>query len=168
MEEAERNAATERVREFYDGPADTLYKLTWGENLHLGIPRNPGDSRQSAMAHATERMMSAVELNEASRILDLGSGYGGPARQMAALHGCRVTGLNLSAVEIDAAERQTRERGLAHKVDFVRGDFHELNFPGDSFDVVWSQDSFMYGADKVQILREAKARIEAGRNPELH
>lgn len=65
-------------------------------------------------------------------------------------------------VEIDAAEQQTRERGLAHKVNFVRGDFHELNFSADSFDVVWSQDSFMYGADKVRILREASRVLKPG------
>jgi ubiquinone/menaquinone biosynthesis C-methylase UbiE len=162
MDKATRDAATARVRDFYDGPADTLYRMTWGENLHLGLPRQEGDSQQSAMTHATERMASAIGLNEDNLVLDLGSGYGGPARQLAVRYGCRVTGLNLSRVEIADAERRTRESGLQERVNYVQGDFHELDFPAGAFDVVWSQDSLMYGADKSRILREVYRVLEPG------
>ena len=37
MEKEKRNAATAQVRAFYDGPADTIYRTTWGENLHLSV-----------------------------------------------------------------------------------------------------------------------------------
>ncbi len=49
MEKRTRDEATARVRDFYDGPADTIYKTTWGENLHLGVPkqaRNLGKENQ--------------------------------------------------------------------------------------------------------------------------
>ncbi len=44
MEKKKRDAATARVRQFYDGPADTIYSTTWGENLHLGFPRQKDGS----------------------------------------------------------------------------------------------------------------------------
>ena len=50
MEKEKRDAATAQVRDFYDGPADTIYRTTWGENLHLGIAREKGGSYQDAMA----------------------------------------------------------------------------------------------------------------------
>lgn len=162
MDKRTRDDATARVRDFYDGPADTIYRLTWGENLHLGLPSQDANSRQLAMAHTTERMASVIRLAEGASVLDLGSGYGGPARQLASRYGCRVTGLNLSAVEIAEAERKTREALLGDRIDYVQGDFHELAFAAERFDVVWSQDSFMYGADKACILREAYRVLKPG------
>ncbi|HEX2207984.1 MAG TPA: methyltransferase domain-containing protein [Longimicrobium sp.] len=162
MDKATRDALTERVRDFYDGPADVLYRTTWGENLHLGLPRQPGDDQTDAAVHTTERMAGAVALHPGVSVLDLGCGYGGPARQLASRYGCRVTGLNLSRVELDEAVRRTREAGLEDRVTYVQGDFHELDFADASFDVVWSQDSLMYGADKPRILREAHRVLKPG------
>ena len=64
MEKEKRDAATARVRDFYDGPADTIYRTTWGENLHLGLPRDKGGSLQDAMVYATERMASVITLDK--------------------------------------------------------------------------------------------------------
>ncbi|RKH37625.1 class I SAM-dependent methyltransferase [Corallococcus sicarius] len=162
MDKATRDAATARVRDFYDGPADTIYKTTWGENLHLGLPRAEGDSQQHAMVHTTERMAAAVRLDANTRVLDLGSGYGGPARQLAEHHGCHVVGLNLSPVEIAEAERQTQTSKARERIRYAQGDFHELPFEAETFDIVWSQDSLMYGADKPRILREAFRVLKPG------
>ena len=162
MNKKQRNAATERVRDFYDGPADKIYKTTWGENLHLGISPGEDSSHQDAMVHATKIMAALIPLDEGTSVLDLGSGYGGPARYLSSSFGCRVTGLNLSHVEIEEAEKRTKSLGLDSKITYVQGDFHELEFPEAAFDVVWSQDSLMYGADKRQILRETHRVLKPG------
>ena len=162
MEKNIRDEATARVKDFYDGPADTIYKTTWGENLHLGFPTAAGGSQHEAMEHATELMAAHACLDQKSRVLDLGSGYGAPARFLASRFGCEVTGLNVSTVEIEEAKRQTRAAGLELSVSFDCGDFHELPYSDDSFDVVWSQDSLMYGADKRRILEEIQRVLKPG------
>ena len=136
MQQEKRDAATARVRDFYDGPADTIYKTTWGEHLHLGFPREKGRSQQDAMVYATERMASLIALDSDSSVLDLGSGYGGPARLLAARYGCRVTGLNLSKVEIEEARKRTVAQGRQSSITYVYGDFHDIPFPDTTFDVV--------------------------------
>ena len=162
MEKNTRDEATARVKDFYDGPADTIYKTTWGENLHLGFPTEAGGSQQEAMEHATALMAAHACLDETSHVLDLGSGYGGPARFLASRFGCEVTGLNVSAVEIEEAKRQTSAAGLESSVRFDHGDFHELPYSDDTFEVVWSQDSLMYGADKGRILEEVQRVLKPG------
>lgn len=162
MEKKKRDAATARVREFYDGPADIIYKATWGENLHLGVPTKPRGSYEDAIQHATELMASLAPLDRESRVLDLGSGYGGPAIFLASTFECHVTGLNVSAVEIEEAERHVKAQGVAELVSFDCGDFHELPYADESFDVVWSQDSLMYGADKRRILQEVHRVLKPG------
>ena len=154
MEKTKRDEATARVKDFYDGPADTIYRTTWGENLHLGVPRQAGRFGRDAIEHASELMARHAPLHEGGRVLDLGSGYGGPARFLASEFGCQVTGLNVSTVEIEEATRQTEAHGLEALVSFDHGDFHELPYSAESFDVVWSQDSLMDGADKRRILEE--------------
>lgn len=162
MQKQDRDKATAQVKDFYNGPADTVYKTTWGENIHLGFPRESSGSHEDAMEHATELMAAQVALNANSRVLDLGSGYGGPARFLASRFGCRVTGINLSNVEIEEATKQTKAQGLESLVAFDCGDFHELPYADESFDVVWSQDSLMYGADKQQILKEVVRVMKPG------
>ena len=162
MNKSTRDEATHRVREFYDGPADTIYKTTWGENLHLAVPRGDGESGRDAAEHTTELMAAQSGLNADARVLDLGCGYGGPARFLASRFGCRVSGLNLSRVEIEEAQRLTRETQHAKLVNFDEGDFHELPYPDASFEVVWSQDSLMYGASKSTILAETLRVLKPG------
>ncbi len=162
LDKKTRDEATARVREFYDGPADTIYKTTWGENLHLGVPRVDGGTHREAIEHTTELMARHARLNEDTRVLDLGSGYGGPARYLASRFRCRVTGLNVSSVETEEAIRLTKEAKLDSRISYDRGDFHELPYPAASFDVVWSQDSLMYGADKRKILEEIFRVLKPG------
>jgi sarcosine/dimethylglycine N-methyltransferase len=162
LEKKKRDEATARVRAFYDGPADIIYKATWGENLHLGVPRTPPGSYEDAIQHATELMALHAPLDQEAHVLDLGSGYGGPAGYLASTYGCHVTGLNVSAVEIEEAERRMKAQGVADLVSFDCGDFHELPYADGSFDVVWSQDSLMYGADKRRILEEVHRVLKPG------
>lgn len=162
LDKKTRDEATARVREFYDGPADTIYKTTWGENLHLGVPRGDGGTHREAIEHTTELMARHARLNEDTRVLDLGSGYGGPARFLASRFRCRVTGLNVSSVETEEAIRLTKKAKLDSRISYDLGDFHELPYPPASFDVVWSQDSLMYGADKGRILEETFRVLKPG------
>lgn len=46
-------------------------------------------------------------------VLDIGSGIGGPARFLAATHGCPVTGVDLSEPFVDAARYLTERTGQA-------------------------------------------------------
>ncbi|MGI9302309.1 MAG: methyltransferase domain-containing protein [Gammaproteobacteria bacterium] len=114
------------------------------------------------MEHATELMALHAALDERSSVLDLGSGYGRPARLIASRFGCKVRGLNLSKVEIEEASKLTKAQGLDALVSFDFGDFHELPYPDKSFDLVWSQDSLMYAADKRLVLEEVERVLKPG------
>ncbi|WIM92721.1 class I SAM-dependent methyltransferase [Actinoplanes oblitus] len=63
-------------------------------------------------------------------VLDLGCGCGIPVAKAVAGHGHQVTGVDLSAVQIDRARR------LVPQATFVQADATRVEFPGDSFDAV--------------------------------
>ena len=144
------------TRDYYDGPADQIYCTIWGDNIHLGIPCSDSCPHPEAMEHTNETMAKAVNLSEQSRVLDLGCGYGSTARYLAANYGCHVTGTNISEKELELARERPGEAHLEHLLTFEYGDFHEIEYPDDSFHLVWSQESFLHGADKTRILAECR------------
>ena len=150
------------TREYYDGPADEIYRLIWGDNLHLGVPCNPECPHPEAMEHTNEIMSGLADLGPAIRVLDLGCGYGSTARYLARSYGCTVTGINISEKELELARLRAAEAGLEHLLSFEQGDFHSLLYENESFDVVWSQEAFLHGADKSLIISEARRVLKSG------
>jgi SAM-dependent methyltransferase len=77
-------------------------------------------------------------------VLDIGSGTGGPACYLARTLGCRVLGVDVSAVGHGEAEARAREGGLDHLARFRLGDIHALELPPAAFDVVLGLDSWCH------------------------
>ena len=76
----------------------------------------------------------AAAINAADRVLDVGGGIGGPARQLAHRYGCRVTVLDLTAEYCAVGETLTAWTNLADQVSFVCGNALAMPFPDGSFD----------------------------------
>jgi sterol 24-C-methyltransferase len=57
------------------------------------------------------------------KVLDVGCGVGGPAREIVKFTGAHVTGLNNNDYQIERATRYAAKEGLSHLLDFKKGDF---------------------------------------------
>lgn len=73
-------------------------------------------------ADAVDRLIPALALDGGGRVLDVGSGFGGPARRIARRTGHRVVGIDLAAAYVDAARALTEKAGLSDLVHFHHGD----------------------------------------------
>ncbi|MFW6195437.1 MAG: methyltransferase domain-containing protein [Chloroflexota bacterium] len=157
------NSVVQRTKEYYDGPADEIYSAIWGGgDVHLGIPPYDGASFQEAMANTNRIMAEAVSLDANTRVIDMGSGYGSTARFLAKTYGCQVVASNLSEKENQVSQEEAEKEGVGHLVSAEYGDFHDLPYEDHSFDVVWSQEAFLHGADKHKILSEAHRVLKPG------
>jgi sarcosine/dimethylglycine N-methyltransferase len=142
---------------YYDSDeADRFYFHVWGgEDIHIGI-YEPGDGIRVASSRTVERMIARLGvLDESTRVLDLGAGYGGSARVIAKRFGAAVTCLNLSETQNARNRELCARQGLADRVTVVHGNFEALPFADGSFDVVWSQDAFLHSGRREHVLREA-------------
>jgi ubiquinone/menaquinone biosynthesis C-methylase UbiE len=83
---------------------------------------------------ATAELAESLGLRGGESVLDLGSGIGGPARYLAAVHGCQVTGIELTPMFVQLANTLSQRAGLAHRTRFVQGDATDLPFRAGSFD----------------------------------
>src|SRR5438067_5016205 len=107
----------------------------------------PVDEFHGGQRPATVRLAELVGFTGAERVLDVGSGLGGPSRFLAWRYGCRVSGIDLTAEFVGVAERLTRLTGLTDRVDYRQGNALDLPFADGGFDVVWSQNAAMNIAD---------------------
>ena len=162
MTSRDTESVVSSTKAYYDGPADQIYRTIWGDNLHLGVPCGNDCPHPEAMEHTNEIMAKAVDLKPETKVLDLGCGYGSTARFLAAHYGCHVTGTNISEKELELGRERALEEGLEELVVFEYGDFHDLKYDDNSFDVVWSQESFLHGADKSRILAECQKVLVPG------
>ena len=105
---------------------------------------------------ATAELAKLAGITADMRVLDVGSGVGGPARYLAAAHGCRVTGVDLSAPFVEAARYLTERTGQSGLVSFETASALELPFEDGRFDVVLLQHVAMNIADRALLYRELR------------
>ncbi len=83
---------------------------------------------------AVDEAIAILEPMEGARILDIGAGFGGPARYLADRAKCHVTAVELQA-DLDAAAAELTARcGLAERVAHVCGDIHAVPLEAQAYD----------------------------------
>lgn len=138
------------VSDAYSGAVGTLWEMVMGEEIHIG----------GSLATTELAIMAGIEHD--SRVLDICSALGGPARQLARDFGCRVTGIDATPTMVEEATRRTSAAGLDERVTFRLGNALDLPFRESSFDIVWGQDAWCYVTDKERLIREAGRVIKPG------
>lgn len=111
---------------------------------------------------STRELARLAGIEPAMRVLDVGSGVGGPARTLAAEHGASVTGLDLTEEFCHAARYLTGLVGLVSQAAFCQGDALAMPFADGTFDVVWSQNAVMNVANKKALYQEMFRVLKPG------
>lgn len=149
--------AVAKARDYYNSDdADAFYSTIWGgEDIHVGLYESGEDSIFEASRRTVAKLASLLgELDETTRVLDVGSGYGGAARFLAKTYGCQMVALNLSDVENARAREFNKAQGLASKIEVIDGSFEEIPAEDASFDVVWSQDAILHSSKRAVVMAE--------------
>lgn len=106
----------------YYNIATDFYENAWGESFHFcRFAQREGFSQ--AIARHEHLLAAHTGLKKGMKVLDVGCGVGGPAREMVRFTGCHVTGLNINEYQVERAKIYAKKEGLADKLDFVQGDF---------------------------------------------
>jgi ubiquinone/menaquinone biosynthesis C-methylase UbiE len=111
---------------------------------------------------ATLELAARMRLTQESRVLDIGSGLGGPARTVAATHGCHVIGIDLTEEFCQAAQAMTEWVGLGDRTAFRQGDALDLPFEAGHFDAAMTIHAAMNIAAKDVLYANAKRVLKPG------
>jgi ubiquinone/menaquinone biosynthesis C-methylase UbiE len=122
----------------------------------------PFDQMHGRQLAATREHLGRLGLDKSTRVLDVGSGVGGPARYMAFTFGSRVTGLVLTPAFVEAARELAARTGLSDRIEFHAGSALSMPFADASFDVAVCQYVAMNISDKAGLLSEMKRVVKPG------
>jgi ubiquinone/menaquinone biosynthesis C-methylase UbiE len=94
---------------------------------------------------------------KSGRVLDIGTGSGRLAIELAKARGCdfEIVGLDVSENMLKKARENARQAGVESKISFVLGNASNLPFSGNSFDLVMSYASLHHWFRPVQVFNEA-------------
>lgn len=122
----------------------------------------PYDHFHGRGLEATVEFADKLEIAAADRLLDIGSGIGGPARYMAGRFGCHVTGIDLTAEFCDLAHHLTKQMSLEDKVAIEQGNALAMPFDDGQFDGAYSMNVSMNIEDKMAFYNEISRVLRPG------
>ena len=157
--------AVKIAQQYYDGTeTDKLYAAIWGgEHIHYGIYTRPDEPIHDASLSTVKTIAQTLKkIDQNSRVIDLGAGYGGAARYLAKTYGCSVCCLNLSQLQNQRNGQLNQEQNLDRLVEIIQGSFEDIPYPNNSFDIVWSQDAILHSGDRCLVFQEIKRILKPG------
>jgi SAM-dependent methyltransferase len=78
-------------------------------------------------------------INPASRVLDMGCGYGDGATNLAQEFRCRMTAIDLSEDNIAIARSLSIDKGVSHLIHFSAGNICDADFTQEPFDLILAE-----------------------------
>lgn len=109
-----------------------------------------------------EKLFSRLGLKPGSKVLDAGAGSGYVAMHMAE-NGLDVTAIDITPIHLENAKRNVKSRGLENKVTVLLQDYHDLaRFPDNSFDGVYTMETFVHADDPVKVLQNFYRILKPG------
>jgi sarcosine/dimethylglycine N-methyltransferase len=111
---------------------------------------------------ATAELARRVGVTAGMRVLDAGSGLGGPSRYLARTFGAEVVGVDLAPTYVAVAELLARRTGLHDRVSYRAGSITDLPLDDDRFDLVWTQHVVMNIVDRHGLYRELRRVLKRG------
>lgn len=176
LDKPSRTYGDDTVAKEYDAWADDgILEYYWGEHIHLGY-YSPEEMRQGykkknfvqAKYDFIDEMMTFggidATTHSKAKVLDVGCGFGGTSRYLAKKLGsdAHVTGITLSPKQVQRGTELAVEQGVADNTRFTVMDALQMDFPDNSFDIVWACESGEHMPDKKAYISEMMRVLKPG------
>ncbi len=122
----------------------------------------PVDEFHIGGAPATRALAAKLPFHAGQRLLDVGSGLGGPARFLAEHFGAHVTGIDLTPAYVEAARHLSELTRQADMTDFKAGSALAMPFGDAGFDGAVTIHVAMNIADRAGLYREVARVLRPG------
>lgn len=147
-----------RVVEHYD-VVSPYYRTLWGEHLHHGYWIRGDESKEQAQLQLIEHLAKVANIKSGSTILDIGCGFGASSLYLAKTFHASVTGITISAVQVEMAIKSAAEQHLGAK--FLLMDAEAMSFQ-NPFDLLWCVESISHYQDREKFFASAAKLLKPG------
>ncbi len=122
----------------------------------------PFDQYHYEGIEAVQAGADMIGVTAESRVVELGSGIGGPSRYLAHRVGCHVTAVEMQPDLNALAAELNRRCGLQDRIDNLCGDFLTGIARGRDFDALVSWLCVLHIPDRATLFRECRAALKPG------
>ena len=121
--------------------SDDLYDLFLDpkRQYSCGYFKDPNDSLETAQDNKIDHLIKKLNLKPNQKVLDIGSGWGSLAIEIAKKTKCEVTGITLSENQYKYSLDKAKKNNLENQVQFKLADYRSLN---EKFDRIISVGMF--------------------------
>jgi MPBQ/MSBQ methyltransferase len=157
--------------EYDEWTEEGILEYYWGEHIHLGYYSKEEKYRKRPLNEAQfafiDEMMKFGGIDPAqdstAKVLDVGCGFGGTSRYLARALGsdAYVTAITLSPKQVERATELAVEQDTPN-VKFMVEDALDMNFPDNSFDIVWACESGEHMPDKKKYIEQMMRVLKPG------
>ena len=121
--------------------SEKLYDLFLDEKRQYSCAyfKNDNDSLEIAQNNKIQHIIKKLNLSPDQKVLDIGSGWGSLAIEIAKSSKCEVVGITLSKNQLEYSIKKAKELNLENQVSFKMMDYRELN---EKFDRIVSVGMF--------------------------
>ena len=171
----ESNGLLRHDEYYYDTEdAFNFYMHLWGgQNIHVGIyPQalNGPKTTAEVLKASDTSLLKLLEFaapaltSPHAKCIDMGSCYGGCAREIARRFGAEVLCADLSTKSNEVNRQRTMNCGLQHLVKCPKDlSFTKTEAEAEAYDCVVSQDSFLHaGSARRDVMKEAARVLKSG------
>ncbi len=151
-------AYKDRIRDFYD-LVSPYFRELWGEHLHDGLYERGDETKEEAQDQLVAHLARSAEIPRGARGLDIGCGMGATSVWLAKHLACRMTGVTLSAVQVDVARALAKREGV--DAEFHVMDAEAMTF-AETFDFVWMLGVLGHMGDQRAFLASTPKLLRAG------
>ena len=107
------------------------------------------DTLRDGLSIYTRKAFHMLPELDKPRILDVGCGSGVPTMELARLSNGQITGLDINQPLLDRLARKVEKAGLSDRVKTVNCSMFDMDFPDESFDIIWAEGStFVIGFER--------------------
>jgi len=99
------------------------------------------DLLREGLCKYTRKAFQMLPRLDKPRILDIGCGPGGPTLELARLSQGEIIGIDIHQPFLDRMTGKIEEAGLSSRVKAVNRSMFDMDFPDDSFDIIWAEGS---------------------------
>jgi ubiquinone/menaquinone biosynthesis C-methylase UbiE len=97
------------------------------------------DQLRKAFLKYTRKAFEMLPKIDKPRILDIGCGSGIPTLELARLSNGEIVGIDLDEAALNVLNEKARKLGLSSRVKTINCSLFDLEFPDESFDVIWAE-----------------------------
>jgi tocopherol O-methyltransferase len=135
------------------------YQSLWGEHIHHGYWIRGDESKETAQLQLIDHLARLAGVTPGAEVLDIGCGFGGTSIYLARNYGVTATGITISPVQVDMANRAAAAAGA--RASFLLMDAEDLRFD-KQFDFLWSTESISHYQDVGKFFPSAAKFLKPG------